>query len=133
MEDIIFKEILSSPGLQNVYIVIDALDEMEEKSRKELYPILERLVNHGSTESGACKVKIFAASRAGQRDVKLAFSKDSWSRMGLEKSDTGGDIKKYVEVQTQSAIDDGDLLEGDVDDDLKKEIIERLVKGAEGM
>lgn len=125
LENIIFGEILPTRGLQQVYIVIDAMDEMEEKEKKQLFPILQRFVESG--------VKIFVASRGGQRHVERAFGKKGWKRMGLEKSDTGGDIIKYIESQTEAAIESGDLLEGNVDDDLRTEIIESLVKGAEGM
>lgn len=134
LEEIFFKDVLEKLEGGEVYIVIDALDEMDEKERKELFPVLQKLIGFGSTvEEGVCKVKIFIASRGGQRDVKLALGKDGWKRMGLEKSDTGGDIRKYVESQTDAVIQGGELLEGDVDDDLQKKIVESLVKGAEGM
>lgn len=81
LESILFKEILPTPGLGNVYIVIDAMDEMEESERKQLFPVLQRLVAFGAKAEAACKVKLFVASRGGQRDLKLALGKDGWRRM----------------------------------------------------
>jgi len=109
------------------------MDEMEERERKVIFPVLQRLMAFGAKDEAACKVKLFIASRGGQRDLKLALGKDGWKRMGLEKSDTGGDIRKYVESQTAAVIEAGELLDGDVDDGLKEEIVESLVNGAEGM
>ncbi|KAF8466998.1 hypothetical protein BDZ91DRAFT_154708 [Kalaharituber pfeilii] len=103
---------------------------MEEASRKELFPVLAKLMKFSD---GPCKVKIFIASRGGQRDVKVAMSKEGWSKMGLEKGDTGGDIRKYVETQTEQVIESGELLDGDVSEELQREVVERLVSGAEGM
>jgi len=133
LQNILFKEILPTPGLGDVYIAIDAMDEMEERERKEIYPVLQRLVAFGSKGEAACKVKLFITSRGGQRDLKLAFGKAGWKQMGLEQVDTCGDIRKYVESQTTAVIEAGELLGGDVDDGLREKIVESLVKGAEGM
>ena len=138
MENILCSEILAAPQVRRVVIVIDALDEMEESSRKQIFPVLRRLQEFCRADDGTakgksnCRVYIYITSRE-QRDIKIALRKDGWGRMALEQQDTGADIQKYIEAQIDTVIDSGELLEGDVDDALRDEIISKLAKSAGGM
>lgn len=106
-------------------ICIDALDEVEHRMRiallESLCLVMERSQN---------LVRIFATTRMDP-DILLQFEK--FPRIELRPEDKEGDINHFVQSKVQSVIDDGQLLHGDVPDDLKAKICGTLRKRSNGM
>ncbi|KAI5841655.1 ankyrin repeat-containing domain protein [Tricharina praecox] len=75
-------------------------------------------------------VRIFATTRMDP-DILLQFEK--FPRIELRPEDKEGDINHFVQSKVQSVIDDGQLLHGDVPDDLKAKICGTLRKQSNGM
>jgi hypothetical protein len=106
-------------------IVIDALDEIDRESRK---PFLESL----NTIAQASKnlVKIFVSSRDDD-DIILEF--EAIPYVYINTADNAGDIKRFIDREINSFIDRRILLRGEVDHQLKRQIIAVLVEKADGM
>ena len=106
-------------------ICIDALDEIDPQSRivflKSLQYVMERSKN---------PVKIFATTRMDS-DIPLQFERIT--RIELQPDDNAADINQFVEKTVQGVIDNGQLLRGDVPDDLKSEICDTLRMRSKGM
>jgi len=106
-------------------ICIDALDEVEHQTRilllKSLRHVIERSKN---------LVKIFATTRMDP-DILLQFEK--FPKIELQPDDNVGDINHFVRKKVRSVIDDGQLLYGNVPDDLKVKICDTLCKRSKGM
>jgi len=106
-------------------ICIDALDEVEHQTRIVLLKSLRHVV-----EISKNLVKIFATTRMDP-DILLQFEK--FPKIELLPDDNVGDINQFVGEKVQSAIDDGQLLYGNVPDDLKVKICDTLRKRSKGM
>ena len=106
-------------------ICIDALDEVEAKTRIHLLKTLKNII-----EKSKNLVKIFATTRMDP-DILRQF--EMFPRIELEPGDNMGDIIQFVKAKLQSTIDDGLLLDGDVPDDLKSEICDALCRRSRGM
>ena len=106
-------------------ICIDALDEVETKTRIHLLKALKNII-----EKSKNLVKIFATTRMDP-DILRQFK--MFPRIELEPDDNMGDITQFVKAKLQSTIDDGLLLEGDVSDELKFEICDALCRRSRGM
>ena len=106
-------------------ICIDALDEIDHQIRivflKTLRHVMERSKN---------LVKIFATTRMDP-DILLQFNR--FPRIELQPDDNVADINQFVERSVQNVIDDGQLLCGDVPDDLRSQICDTLCKRSKGM
>ena len=110
---------------QTTIICIDALDEVENGSRIELLKSLRQVIERSKN-----LVKIFATTRMDP-DILLQFKK--FPRIELLPDDNVDDIDQFVGKKVQSVIDDGQLLNGDVPNDLKVEICDTLRKRSKGM
>ena len=106
-------------------ICIDALDEVEPKTRIHLLKALKNII-----EKSKSLVKIFATTRM---DPDIVRQFEMFPRIELEPDDNMGDISQFVKTKLQSTIDDGLLLEGDVRDELKSEICDALCRRSRGM
>ena len=106
-------------------ICIDALDEVETKTRIHLLKALKNII-----EKSKNLVRIFATTRMDP-DILRQF--EMFPRIELEPDDNIADIKQFVKTKLQSTIDDGLLLDGDVSDELKAEICDALYRRSRGM
>ena len=106
-------------------IAIDALDEIDRKSRK---PFLEAL----STIAQASRnlVKIFVSSRD---DDDIILQLEAVPNLYVDAADNAGDIERFIHREINSSIDRRMLLRGEVDDQLKMQIISALNEKADGM
>ena len=106
-------------------ICIDALDEVETKTRIRLLKALKNII-----EKSKNLVKVFATTRMDP-DILRQF--EMFPRIELEPDDNIGDISQFVKTKLQCTIDDGLLLEGDVSEELKAEICDALCRRSRGM
>jgi hypothetical protein len=106
-------------------IAIDALDEIDRKSRK---PFLEAL----STIAQASKklVKLFVSSRD---DDDIILELEAVPNLYIDAADNRGDIERFILREINSSIYRRVLLRGKVDDHPKMKIISTLVEKADGM
>lgn len=115
--------------LVNIYpqttIVIDALDECDPSKRGKFLTSLRTIVN--STTS---LVKIFVSSRDDD-DIVLRLEKTP--NLWIKATDNTGDIKRFVELEVERVIEDGELLRGKVSEKLKQSVITTLINGSHGM
>ena len=106
-------------------ICIDALDEVDHKSRFELLEALNHIVERSGT-----LVKIFATTRM-DTDILIQFEK--YPRIELEPDDNADDINRFVEEKVQETINRKRLLHGNVPNALKDEICQVLCERSKGM
>ena len=108
-----------------ITICIDALDEVETKTRLLLLKALKGIV-----EKSKSSVKIFATTRM---DTDILRQFETFPRIELQPDDNIGDISQFVKTKLQSTIDDRQLLDGSVSDGLKTEIRNVLCRRSKGM
>ena len=106
-------------------ICIDALDEVETKSRLSLLKALKYIIEKSKT-----LVKVFATTRM---DIDILLQFDKFPSIELQPDDNIDDISRFVKTKLQSTIDDRLLLGGQVPDKLKVEIYNALCKRSKGM
>jgi len=106
-------------------ICIDALDEVEPSTRKNLLQALKFVM-----ENSKNLVKIFATTRM---DVDVARQFEMFPRIELQPDDNASDIERFIKESIQTGIADGELLDGAVDGDLKTEIWKVLSERSRGM
>ncbi|KAF2194673.1 hypothetical protein K469DRAFT_686660 [Zopfia rhizophila CBS 207.26] len=107
-------------------IVIDAMDECNPRKRHELLKTLEQILRDSSG-----LVKIFVSSR---NDQDIAFRLQHYPNLEIDSQRNGDDIARFVKNQTEQLIQDGELLQYSTSQvDMKKLIIDRVIKGAAGM
>ena len=106
-------------------IVIDALDECDPSRRHELLAALDTLAQKSENV-----LKIFVSSR-NDNDIVCRL-KDS-PNVSINATDNGDDIERFVESEMQNSIENKRLLGGRVSNQLRQEITEVLVSGAQGM
>jgi len=103
---------------EKVYVVLDALDECSE--RQILLPVLHQLMDR------KC-VSLFLTSRS-EHDIQKSFAGISIYSAAIENHDVAVDVELFVNRQIKSIETLRDLSK-----DLQKEIVQRLVEGAQGM
>jgi hypothetical protein len=107
-------------------IIIDALDECDPERRADLLETLERIL-HESTSL----VKIFVSSRDDQDIVCHLREYPSLEIASWRNKD---DIANFVRAETNSLIQKRKLLKFSSDkDQLRKLIVDQVIKGANGM
>ena len=115
-----FLDCLSTAKCQQIHIVIDALDECND--RMKLLEQLHLIIGAGS------QLKIFMTSR---EEVDLKKSLGSLPQLSLSGSGTTGDIRLYIEHQLEKLITSGELrFRNPI---LKDEIRDALSAKADGM
>ncbi|KAL8715327.1 MAG: hypothetical protein Q9225_006404 [Loekoesia sp. 1 TL-2023] len=124
MEEVI-THILDITADDPITIVIDALDEVDESERDNLFSSFERL-----TQESNNVVKIFVSSR---NDGDIVDRFEQHTNVGIKKGMNGEDIKKFAEEKVQEAIKTRRLLRGRVSPNLQSDIIETLISRAQGM
>ena len=108
---------LTCQSIDRVFVVVDALDECDTKNRKAFLRSLSNL-------QGDRPLSIFMTSRSYEDYVNQLFG--SCPRMKIQAHES--DLRVYVSRQVENSNDvDG------VDEQFKKEIIEKVVHGAHNM
>jgi len=106
-------------------ICIDALDEVDHTKRLKLLHALKYLVERSKNV-----VKIFATTRM-DTDILLQF--EAFPRIELQPDDNVADINQFVTTTVQEAIEQEQLLHGDVTNELRDEICKVLCERSKGM
>jgi len=107
-------------------IVIDALDECDPERRADLLETLESILRESSS-----LVKIFVSSR---NDQDIVLHLQNYPNLSLSSEKNKEDISSFVTIETQSLIKRKKLLALSKNKEkLKTEIIERVIKNADGM
>jgi hypothetical protein len=116
-------------SLLNLYpqttVVLDALDEVDKKTRKQLLNSLTAI-----SEGSSSLVKIFCSSR-DDRDITRVL--EGMPNVYIKAQDNSRDIERFVIEEIDRKIQDGELLNGIVEEDLKSRIIKTLCDKADGM
>lgn len=109
-----------------VIIIIDALDECNPATRKDLLAAIEFLLRESPR-----LVKIFVSSRD---DQDIMYKLQGYPNLELSSDRNSGDIAKFVESETSRLIESGDLLRfSSTRQELQQKIIRDIVSGAAGM
>ncbi|KAL8861940.1 MAG: hypothetical protein Q9178_001810 [Gyalolechia marmorata] len=114
--------ILETTAYNPATIVIDAVDEIPLDSRHALLLALGDIVRQS-----ASVVKVFMTSR-DDSNVRALLA-DAMS-VRIEDEHTQLDMKRFVQREVASAIQNCRILNGDVSDTLKEELIQTMISGA---
>jgi hypothetical protein len=106
-------------------ICIDALDEVEPSTRKDLLQTLKFVM-----ENSRNLVKIFATTRM---DVDIVRQFEMFPRIELQPDDNASDVECFIKERIQASIEDGELLDGAVGAELNAEICKVLGERSRGM
>jgi hypothetical protein len=107
-------------------IVIDAMDECDPGLRWELLEYLEKILRNASS-----LVKVFVSSRNDQ-DIVLQLR--DYPNLEIDSKMNGSDISRFVQNEVEQLIKRGKLLRSSsAKDELKRLIIYKTIKGADGM
>lgn len=119
------SQILSITEADPVVIVIDALDEVDEYVRDDLFAVLTQIV-----EGSRNVVKVFLSSRT-DADICLAF--DGCTGVCVDERINRTDIDNFVVHEGDRAIRRRKLLRGRVSESARLEIISTLRSKSQGM
>lgn len=106
-------------------IVLDALDEVDPDERWQLLESLDKII----TESDSL-VRIFVSSR---NDGDLVCHLENSPNIFIQASHNSLDIQRYVHEQVAKAIRQKRIRRGNVSSELKEQIVNTLIDGAQGM
>jgi len=106
-------------------IVIDALDECEERTRHELLEALNSIIRN----SGEI-VKVLVSSRD---DIDIKLRLEGSKNISISANHNSGDIKRFVQSEVRRLSTKGLLLDGRISKPLREKIIETLTTQAQGM
>lgn len=112
-----------------VYIVVDALDQLNEKNRTRLLKALNRLFTQCQTSQGKSRVSLLVSSRDYQGLQELQAHKTL--PITVEPEDNAGDIRVYLEKKLEA-----NLLCGRPHwkrEGVKNQVLSKLTKHASGM
>jgi len=113
--------ILNITGSDPATIVLDAIDEVQPKSRYELVQALQQIVR----DSGSV-VKIFATSRDDDQVLSLLANA---STLRIDAENNRADMESFVYDQVALAINNRRLLGGDVSGKLQADLSQALIDG----
>ncbi|CAM1510988.1 Fc.00g085010.m01.CDS01 [Cosmosporella sp. VM-42] len=116
------RMILSITGSDPVTIVIDAIDEVQPKSRYELVESLQQIVR-----DSASVVKIFVTSRDDDQVLSLLTNA---SALRIEAENNRQDMEGFVHDQVALAVNNRRLLTGNISSQLKADLSKALIEGA---
>lgn len=120
-EELILELLISNPAT----IIIDALDECDPARRHELLQALDNIIQGSSNV-----VNVFVSSRD---DNDIVCQLENSPNVVINASDNGQDIQNFIVSQVDQSIKNKILLSGRVSDELKRQIINVLTEGAQGM
>lgn len=113
------------PSYRQSNIIIDALDECDNKTRSSLISALRSIMS-----SAPNLVKIFISSRD---DGDIVVRLKELPNVRINSKDNSSDIKEFVESEIDKRIDRQELLFGEVPEDLRTHIKQTLIQDAGGM
>jgi len=105
-------------------ILIDAVDEIFPDKQHQFFEVLRNLINDDNI-----MVKVWISSR-GETDIRLAFTQTEEIVIHRQHQ---GEIRTYVEREVTELVRKKTLLYGEVDGDLKRQIVSRISEKSEGM
>lgn len=109
-----------------VTMIIDALDECNPATRKDLLGAMELILRESPS-----LVKIFVSSRD---DQDIVYKLQGYPSLQLSSDRNSGDIAQFVESETNSLIASANLLLFSTrKDELRQKIIREVTNGAGGM
>lgn len=108
-----------------VTIVLDALDEVDDSERVELFDTLEQIVQESQNV-----VKVFISSR---RDGDIVERFEQCTQIRVDHNLIHHDIHRFVEHRVCEAITTKKLLRGKISSTLRDNIVKTLSEGAKGM
>lgn len=106
------------------FVIIDALDEAPQQQRRNIFKIIQKLVNELPC------AKIFATSQK-EPDITSGFTQLNAPIIEIEATNGAEDINDYVRGKVESLISKGDLVLEDLS--LQDTIIRELMSKADGM
>lgn len=131
-----------------IVIIIDGLDELQsgnatERTQSSRNDLIESLNEILKRSSNSVKL-LFSVLADGSADARLrrVFANtaaddlkppDNWHAIEVNASRNSGEINSYVDKELTKRISSGDLLEGEVDGDLKEMIKHGMLKQLNGM
>ena len=106
-------------------IIVDALDECEEVSRRELLDIFKEILQ---TSSGLVKILV------SSREVgDIAYKLEGCLHPEILARKNQADVDRYVDQRVDGLVKDRRLLSGKISDELRQEIKQVLCEKAGGM
>lgn len=75
-------------------------------------------------------VKVFVSSREDEDIARLLKSRP---QIGVGAKDNKDDIERFIKTEIRRRINDGELLAGEVSEELEKYIVDTLIARADGM
>lgn len=111
---------------EQVFVVVDALDECSEEERKSMVMLLIRLLKSNTS----CNMKVFLTSRPENDLSNMLENNPSYQ---IDANDTSKDITPFVAAALDEHIMNRALLGGHVSLALRKELIEKISVQADGM
>lgn len=114
---------------RSVYIVVDALDQLNDKNRTRLLREFDRLLTQCQTSQGKSRVSLLISSRDYQGLQELQAHKTL--PITVEPEDNAGDIRAYLEKKLET-----NLLCGRPHRErgrVKNKVLSKLTKHASGM
>lgn len=106
-------------------IIVDALDECEEISRRELLDAFKKILQGSSS-----LVKILVSSR---EVGDIAYHLEGCLNLEILAGKNQADIDRYVDQRVDDLVENRRLLSGKISDELRQEIKQVLCKKAGGM
>ncbi|KIM99246.1 hypothetical protein OIDMADRAFT_65994, partial [Oidiodendron maius Zn] len=106
-------------------LIIDALDECDPLRRHELLTALDEIIRRSTSV-----VNVFVSSRDNS-DIVCRL--DESPNLYINAQDNSQDIKNFILLEVENAIQHKRLLNGQVSLQLKRSIVETLENGAQGM
>ena len=106
-------------------LIIDALDECDPLRRHGLLTALDEIVRRSTSV-----VNVFVSSRDNS-DIVCRL--DESPNLYINAQDNSQDIKNFILLEVENAIQHRRLLNGQVSLQLKRSIVETLENGAQGM
>ncbi|CAG8159947.1 unnamed protein product [Penicillium salamii] len=119
--DLILPILDSNPAT----IILDAIDEVDEANRHDLFSFIRRI-----TDESASVVKIFISSR---EDSSLLLRLPHAAVLSVKGEETKTDLANFVRHQVTSSIQKQSLLNGDVSAHLQEEVVTFLLTGCREM
>ena len=135
------SDVLNSPGLQTVYILLDGLDECpltpkrharHWDPRPELLRALVGLISQFTPSPPMPKVKILVSSRPM---VDIKYQLERHPNIAVESTDNKPDIVKYITSHLARSVSDGRAIRRPIQDEpaLEQIIIDTLTDKVNGM
>lgn len=130
-----------SKHFNNIFLVLDALDECDQDQRKELCKFFSNIIelsatsaldtyNNSAYKPNSTTVKLFVTSRR-EPDIERVFRQRSFPKVEIEAAKVDHDIAIYVAAEIEQRIQDERLILRSKE--LKEVILTTLATKASGM